>query len=488
MNMKYEATIGLEVHVQLLTATKVFCGCRTSFGAAPNSLVCPVCLGMPGVLPVLNKMAFEYAVKTGLALNCSIAPSTKFDRKNYFYPDLPKNFQISQYDKPLSCDGYLDVERDGRKKKIRIKRVHLEEDAGKLIHEEDGSLVDFNRCGTPLLEIVTEPDINSFDESYNYLVKLKSILRYLKVSDCNMEEGSLRCDANVSLRPQGEGRLGVKTEIKNMNSFKAVRQALEYEIDRQRELLENGEKIIQETRLWDSDKNRTFSMRSKEEAFDYRYFPEPDLPLFVITKEEIEEIKKTLPELPDEKRCRFVKDYGLSDYDAGILTQEVNVADYYEEVNKILNNPKISANWVTGPLFKEANKRGVEVMSLGVSAAAMSRLIKLVLEGKINITIAKEKILPLMIETAKDPLMLVEEQGLVQISDGSELEAAVTTVLNENQKSAQDYLRGKQNVIMFLVGQVMRKTKGKANPQLAKEILEKKLSEPHKRTSFSNSV
>lgn len=474
--MEYEATIGLEVHVQLLTATKVFCGCRTTFGAAPNSLVCPVCLGMPGVLPVLNKRAFEYAIKTGLVLNCSVAASTKFDRKNYFYPDLPKNFQISQYDKPLSYDGYLDVERDGRKKKIFIKRVHLEEDAGKLIHEEDGSLVDFNRCGTPLLEIVTEPDINSADEAYNYLVKLKSILRYLKVSDCNMEEGSLRCDANISLRPQGESALGVKTEIKNMNSFKAVRQALEYEIDRQRELLENGEKIIQETRLWDSDKNRTFSMRSKEEAFDYRYFPEPDLPLFVITREEIEEIKKTLPELPDEKRYRFVKDYGLGDYDAGILTQEINVADYFEEVNKILDNPKISANWITGPLFKEANKRGVEAMSLGVSAAALSRLIKLVLDGKINITIAKEKILPLMIETTKDPLMLVEEQGLVQISDGSELEAAVTTVLNENQKSAQDYLCGKQNVIMFLVGQVMRKTKGKANPQLVRKILENKLN------------
>jgi len=473
--MKYQTTIGLEVHVQLLTKTKAFCGCRIDFGAKANTLVCPVCLGMPGVLPVLNEEAFRLAVKTALALNCHIASSTKFDRKNYFYPDLPKNFQISQYDMPLSYDGYLNIETDGENQKIRIKRAHLEEDAGKLIHKTNASLVDFNRCGIALLEIVSEPDITSANGAYNYLSKLKNILRCLAVSNCNMEEGSLRCDANISIKTAGEKALGVKVEIKNMNSFKAVRQALEYEIERQKETLDGGGKVIQETRLWDQDKLKTFSMRSKEEAFDYRYFPEPDLPLFSISEPEIKKIKDMLPELPDKQKKRFIKDYGLSDYDAGVLTSDKKLADYFEETNDILKNPKVVANWLTGPVFKELNRRNLDINSLGITPQGLSGLIKLVLDGKINITAAKEKVLPLMVESSKSAVALVEEEGLVQISDSKELERAVLKVIKENQKSVMDYAKGKENVIMFLVGQVMRQTKGKANPQMVKKILEEKL-------------
>ncbi|MFH1856415.1 MAG: Asp-tRNA(Asn)/Glu-tRNA(Gln) amidotransferase subunit GatB [Candidatus Omnitrophota bacterium] len=486
--MKYEAVIGLEVHVQLLTESKVFCGCKNAFGVEPNTLVCPVCLGMPGALPVLNKKALEYSRKTALALNCKISSETKFDRKNYFYPDLPKNFQISQFDKPLSYDGFLEVETGGKEEKIRIKRAHLEEDAGKLIHEGDCSLVDFNRTGTPLLEIVTEPNITSAEQAYNYLIKLKSILRYLGVSDCNMEEGSLRCDANVSIRPEGETELGVKAEVKNLNSFKAVKAALEYEIERQKETLEEGAKIVQETRLWDADKCKTFSMRSKEEAFDYRYFPEPDLPLFVITAGEVEEIKKRLPELPDDKKKRFMEEYGLSDYDAGILIQEISLADYFEGTNKILNNPKIMANWITGPIFKEINKRKLDIKNLEeiISSEHLVKVINLVLNGKINITSAKEKAIPWLMDAYERKISGEADEevsvwkvieGLAQISDTKELEGIAQKVIEENKKSAQDYLSGKQNAIMFLVGQVMKQTKGKANPQVVRDLLEEKIKQ-----------
>ncbi len=474
--MEYQVTIGLEVHVQLSTKTKAFCGCRIDFGAKANTLVCPVCLGMPGALPVLNEEAFRLAVKTALALNCHIASSTKFDRKNYFYPDLPKNFQISQYDNPLSHDGYLEIdEKDESLTKIRIKRVHLEEDAGKLIHQKSYSQVDLNRAGIPLMEIVSEPDITGAQQAHNYLSKLKGILRYLAVSDCNMEEGSLRCDANISIKTADKKALGVKAEIKNMNSFKAVRQALEYEIGRQKEILEEGGKVIQETRLWDQDKLKTFSMRTKEEAFDYRYFPEPDLPLFSISKPEIKKIKDTLPELPDKQKKRFIKDYGLNNYDAGILTSDKKLADYFEETNDILKNPKVVANWLAGPIFKELNRRNLDISSLNITPQELFELIKLVLDGKINITAAKEKVLPLMIESSKSAVALVEEEGLVQISDNKELENAVLKVIKENQKSVRDYASGKENVIMFLVGQVMRQTKGKANPQMVKKILKEKL-------------
>jgi len=477
--MKYQTTIGLEVHVQLSTKTKAFCGCRIDFGAKANTLVCPVCLGMPGVLPVLNEEAFRLAVKTALALNCHIASSTKFDRKNYFYPDLPKNFQISQYDSPLSCDGYLNIETDGENQKIRIKRAHLEEDAGKLIHKTNASLVDFNRCGIALLEIVSEPDITSANGAYNYLSKLKSILHCLEVSNCNMEEGSLRCDANISIKTAGEKALGVKVEIKNMNSFKAVRQALEYEIERQKETLDGGGKVIQETRLWDQDKLKTFSMRSKEEAFDYRYFPEPDLPLFSISSLEIKKIKDTLPELPDKQKRRFIKDYGLSDYDAGVLTSDKKLADYFEETNDILKNPKEVVNWITGPVFKELNKRDIDISKIGekIKPQALAELIKLVLDGRISRTSAKEKAVPWLIEYSKEKAIVLSEKikEWAQISDSKELENAVLKVIKENQKSVMDYAKGKENVIMFLVGQVMRQTKGKANPQMVKKILEEKL-------------
>jgi aspartyl-tRNA(Asn)/glutamyl-tRNA(Gln) amidotransferase subunit B len=482
--MEYQVSIGLEVHVQLSTTTKAFCGCPTTFGAKPNTSVCPICLGMPGTLPVLNEKAFDYAIKTALALNCHISNLTKFDRKNYFYPDLPKNFQISQYDTPLSYDGYLEVETEGERKKIRIKRVHLEEDAGKLIHKKGVSLVDFNRSGTPLLEIVSEPDITSAQCAHSYLTKLKSILRYLRVSDCNMEEGSLRCDANVSLRKMGTKTLGVKTEVKNMNSFKAVRQALEYEIERQKEVLKDGQEVIQETRLWDESRCKTFSMRSKEEAFDYRYFPEPDLPVFRISKDKINKIKESLPELPDEKKTRFMKKYGLSNYDASILTEDINLADYFEETNKILNNPKAVANWIIGPIFKELNERNIELGSLKdkIKPQDLSELIKLVLDGKINITSAKEKAIPMLIESSEDQPVLIEEIGkeLAQISDIQKLEVIVSKVIKENQKSVQDYIGGKEKAIMFLVGQVMRQTKGKANPQMVRKILEERLKKNNK--------
>ncbi|MDD5595329.1 MAG: Asp-tRNA(Asn)/Glu-tRNA(Gln) amidotransferase subunit GatB [Candidatus Omnitrophica bacterium] len=474
--MNYEAVIGLEVHVHLKTKTKAFCGCSTEFGKEPNTQTCPVCLGFPGSLPVLNKLALDYAIKTGIALNCQVREFTKFDRKNYFYPDLPKNYQISQYDLPICNDGFLDIEVEGKTKRIKIKRVHLEEDAGKLIHKENKSLVDFNRCGIPLLEIVSEPDMNSPQEAYEYLTLLKSTLEYLEISDCDMEKGSLRCDANISMREKGVTTLGTKTELKNMNSFKGVKDALEFEIQRQVKMLENGEKIIQDTRLWNAQKQETFSMRSKEEAKDYRYFPEPDLPPFIISKDKENELKKSIPELPREKSARFIRDYGLSDYDAKILTYSKIDALYAEECLKayLKKEKKLIVNWLIGPLFSEAKAHGCNLSELKISPDDLVKLVGFVEREEIS-NLSAKTVLSEMINSKKSAQTIIQEKNLIQISDTGSLEAVADSVISANPKSAQDYQQGKTNAIMFLVGQVMKKSGGKANPKVVQEILKRRL-------------
>jgi aspartyl-tRNA(Asn)/glutamyl-tRNA(Gln) amidotransferase subunit B len=474
--MNYEAVIGLEVHAHLKTKTKAFCGCSTEFGQAPNSLVCPVCLGFPGSLPVLNQTALEYAIKVALALNCQVQEFTKFDRKNYFYPDLPKNYQISQYDLPLSKNGFLNIDSEGEMKRIGIRRVHLEEDAGKLIHQENLSLVDFNRTGIPLLEIVSEPDINSSQEAYEYLTFLKSILEYLEVSDCDMEKGSLRCDANISVRKEGAKELGVKTELKNMNSFKAVKEALDFEIERQRELLDKGKLVVQETRLWDAKLAKTTSMRTKEEAQDYRYFPEPDLPPFIISQKQIIQIQKTIPELPQAKKMRFIKEYNLSPYDAKILVFSKKDADYAEECLKAYpqENKKPIANFLIGPLLSEANSRNCQLLDLKVPSRELVELVSFVEKDEISHLVAKS-VLTEMIDTGISCAKIIESKNLRQISDAKSLEGLAEEVIKENPKSVQDYKSGKVNALMFLVGQVMKKTQGKANPKLVQEILIRRL-------------
>jgi aspartyl-tRNA(Asn)/glutamyl-tRNA(Gln) amidotransferase subunit B len=473
----YEAVIGLEVHLHLKTKTKAFCGCSTEFGNQPNSQVCPVCLGFPGSLPVLNKVALDYAIKVGIALNCTIQEYTKFDRKNYFYPDLPKNYQISQYDLPLSKNGFLDIEIDAKVKRIGIRRAHLEEDAGKLIHQEQTSLIDYNRAGIPLLEIVSEPDINSPQEAYEYLVQLKSILEYLGVSDCDMEKGSLRCDANISLRKNGEKELGVKSELKNMNSFKGVRDALSFEIERQTSLLERGEKVVQETRLWDAESLQTITMRTKEEAQDYRYFPEPDLPPFIIQEEKIKALRKEIPELPKEKLARFVKDYGLSEYDARILIISKKDADYAQNCLEKYpgKDKKQVANWLIGPLLSEANARNLCIADLNLSFGYLLELIQLVENETISNLTAKI-VLKEMLDKGLSASEIVKRDNLAQISDLSSLENAADEIIKNNPKSVQDFKAGKANALMFLVGQVMKKTQGKANPKLVQDILKRRLS------------
>ncbi|MFH0762995.1 MAG: Asp-tRNA(Asn)/Glu-tRNA(Gln) amidotransferase subunit GatB [Candidatus Omnitrophota bacterium] len=477
--MNYETVIGLEVHAHLKTKTKAFCGCSTEFGNEPNSQTCPVCLGFPGSLPVLNKLALELAVKVALALNCQVREYTKLDRKNYFYPDLPKNYQISQYDLALSQEGYLDINVEAKTKRIGILRVHLEEDAGKLIHKDDASLLDFNRAGVPLLEIVSKPDINSPQEAYEYLTALKSILEYLEVSDCDMEKGSLRCDANISLRPAGTKTLGVKTELKNMNSFKGVRDALLYEISRQGELLSRGEKVTQETRLWDSEKSLTVLMRSKEEAQDYRYFPEPDLPPFTITEDKVSRLRGAISELPQEKVTRFIKEYNLSEYEAKILTASRKEADYAEDCIKKYpaKDKKIIVNWLIGPVLSEANSRNCLPSELKIPGgnSELINLVKLAEEGKIS-NLSAKAVLGESITSARLISELIQEKNLYQVSDGASLEAAAEEVIKENPKSAGDYRTGKENALMYLVGQAMKKTKGKANPKLMQEILKRRLS------------
>ncbi len=472
--MEYEAVIGLEVHIQLLTKTKIFCSCSTDFGANPNTHVCPVCLGMPGVLPVLNKQVVEYAIKLGEALNCKINRFSRFARKNYFYPDLPKGYQISQYELPILEGGYVEIFIDGEYKKIALERIHMEEDAGKTIHKADGSYVDLNRAGVPLLEMVSMPVMHTPQEASEYLRTIRRIVRYLGICDGNMEEGSMRCDANISIRPKGETKLGTKAELKNMNSFKHVEKALEYEIERQIAAIESGEKIVQETRLWDEKAGITKSMRSKEEAFEYRYFPDPDLVPILIDDEWIERVKKDIPELPKEKAERFIKEYGLKDEDAKILTDEKALADYFEKAAKDSKNPKSVSNWILSELLGHLNRDGKSIEDTLIKPEFIRELVDLIengtISGKIGKTVFKE-----MYETGKAPKHIVEEKGLVQITDTKAIEEMIDKIIQNNPKAVEQYKSGKKNTIGFFVGQVMKETKGKANPKIVNEILAKKL-------------
>ena len=474
--MQYETVIGLEIHAQLLTASKIFSGCSASFGASPNTNTCPVCLGMPGVLPVLNRDVVEFTIKMALATHCRVTPYSQFARKNYFYPDLPKGYQISQYELPLARDGWVDVETGGHLRRIRIHRIHMEEDAGKLIHDEHQpvSYVDFNRTGVPLIEIVSEPDMHSSEEAAAYVRTLREILRYLEICDGNMEEGSLRCDANISLRPAGTEPLGVKTELKNMNSFRNVQRALDFEIRRQRALLERGEPVIQESRLWDAGRNVTVSMRGKEEAHDYRYFPDPDLAPIVVDDAWIEAVGKTLPELPDAKRERFMSEYGIPPYDAQVLTSSKPLANYFEGVVKEFPQPKVVSNWVMSELLRELNRDDKEIEDCPVPPENMVQLLKLLDSGVISGKIAKS-VFEEMYSTGRPANEIVETKGLVQVRDEGEIETVIREVLAENPAEVESYRAGKDRVFGFFVGQVMRKTKGKANPKLVNDILKKML-------------
>lgn len=479
--MNYEVIIGLEVHSELKTKTKIFCGCATTFGSPQNTNVCPVCLGLPGVLPVLNEKVVEFGIKAGLALNCTISKYSKFDRKNYYYPDLPKNFQTSQLDLPIAEHGHLYIEVDGEKKRIGITRAHMEEDAGKLVHSgatitsSDYSNVDYNRTGVPLLEIVSEPDMRSPEEAVAYLEKMKSILEYVEVSDCKMEEGSLRCDVNVSLRRWGAEKFGTKVEMKNLNSFKTVQRALEYEIERQADILDEGGTIVQETRTWDEAKGMTLSMRSKEQAHDYRYFPEPDLVPIVTSEERIEEIRASLPELPDARRQRLIEVCGLSLYDAGVITATRAMADYFDAVCNAGADAKLAANWLMGDVSKHLNAEGKAIADMLIKANQLADLIRLIGKGTISSKIAKT-VFEEMWKTGDDPAKIVEEKGLVQITDTKAIEEIVDRVIADNPKPVEDYKGGNKKSIGFLVGQVMKLSKGKANPGMVNQLLAQKLS------------
>ena len=474
--MEYEPVIGLEVHIQLLTKTKIFCSCSTDFGASPNTHVCPVCLGMPGVLPVLNKQVVEYAIRLGVALNCKINRFSRFARKNYFYPDLPKGYQISQYELPILEGGFVEIYTDGEFKKIALERIHMEEDAGKTIHKGDGSYVDLNRAGVPLLEMVSMPVMHTPQEAGEYLRSIRKIVRYLGICDGNMEEGSMRCDANISVRPKGETKLGTKAELKNMNSFKHVEKALEYEIERQITAIENGEKIVQETRLWDEKAGITKSMRSKEEAFEYRYFPDPDLVPLLIDDEWIEDVKKEVPELPKERLERFMRDYSLKFDDARILTEEKQLADFFEEALGSSSNHKAVANWILTELLGYLNKDNKSVTDTLVKPKDIGELVELIdsntISGKIAKTVFKD-----MYETGKSPKQIIDEKGLVQITDTKLIEDLADKIIASNPKAVSQYKSGKKNTIGFFVGQIMKETKGKANPKIVNEILSKKLEE-----------
>lgn len=473
--MNYETVIGLEVHVQLKTQTKAFCGCKTTFGAPPNAHTCPVCLGLPGSLPVFNRLAFELGLRTALALDCQIAAFIKFDRKHYFYPDLPKNFQISQYDRPLSHQGYLEITVEGTAKRIGITRVHLEEDAGKLIHEQaGGSLVDFNRAGVPLMEIVSEPDLRGPDEAYAYLQTLKAVLEYLEVSDCDMEKGSLRCDTNISLRPAGQQPLGSKVEIKNLNSFKAVKAALIYEQQRQSGVLAGGGTIPQETRLWDDERQITLPMRSKEEAHDYRYFPEPDLVPFHVEPSEIDRVRRALPELPAQRRQRFMSQYGLPAYDAGVLTSDKALAELFEVAVRRFPQPKAVANWVMGEFLGYLNTRGTLMTATGLTGERLAELLSLVARGTLSGKMAKE-VFAEMLASHRGAEAVIHERGLSQIADAQALTQVADEVLAANAGSVAAYRAGKTTVLTFLIGQCMKATKGQAHPQQMRQILEARL-------------
>ena len=480
--MEYEAVIGLEVHAQLLTKSKIFCSCSTEFGVTPNGNTCPICLGMPGSLPVLNRIVVEYAIRTALALNCTIAPSSKFARKNYFYPDLPKGYQISQYELPLAFDGFLEIEMEGHKKRVGIVRIHMEEDAGKLIHGEnlgqsEYSYVDFNRTGVPLIEIVGCPDLRTPEEAKEYLMQLRTILQYLEVCDGNMEEGSLRCDANISVRPAGVSSLGVKAEIKNMNSFRHVQHALEFEFQRQIQILEEGGEIEQETRLWNADQEVTISMRGKEEAHDYRYFPEPDLVPCVTTTDWIEEVFQAFPELPSVRKKRFIKQYEIPEYDADILITTKAMANYFEECVQLFPQPKTVSNWIMGELIRELKQDGLEIDCCPVNPEKLAGLLSLVEKGIISGKIAKS-VFGEMYRSGKGAQEIVQEKGLTQITGENELAALAEKVLAENPKQVAAYRQGKEKLFGHFVGQAMKATQGRASPELLNRILREKLQGP----------
>jgi len=477
---KYEPVIGLEVHVQLLTKTKIFCGCSTRFGDAPNTNVCPVCLGLPGTLPVLNKRVVEMAALASLALHCTVHEHSRFARKNYFYPDLPKGYQISQYELPLATGGWLEIEHDGAKKRIGITRLHLEEDAAKNLHEgfsqsTQKAYIDYNRCGTPLCEIVSEPDMRTPAEAYAYLTTLRQVLLYTGVSDCNMEEGSLRCDANVSVRLRGAKEFGTKVEVKNLNSFRYLQKALEYEIERHIGVIESGGRISQETRLWNQAESHTVSMRSKEKAHDYRYFPEPDLLSVHVSAAWREEILRTLPELPEAKRARFVSAYGITPYDAEVLTGTQALADYFEAAVKAGAPAKSAANWMQTELLRQLNDSGKEIEASPLSPAALAELLKLVESGQITGAIGK-KVFATMFETGRGAAEILAAEGLAQIGDTSVIEKAAREVIEKNVANVAKFKAGNEGVFMFFVGQVMKSTRGQANPQVVNDILRKLLS------------
>lgn len=480
--MKYEAVIGLEIHCELKTKTKIFCGCATGFGAEQNTHVCPVCLGLPGVLPTVNKRVVEFGIKAGLATNCTINKYSKFDRKNYYYPDLPKNWQTSQYDLPIAEHGWVDIDVDGEKKRIRLTRIHMEEDAGKLVHsgttikDSATSNVDYNRTGVPLLEIVSEPDLRSAEEARAYMEKIKAIMEYIDVSNCRMEEGNLRADINVSLRPVGTKELGTRTEMKNINSFKNLEDAINYEIERQEDVLEDGGHVVQETRTFDPARGITLSMRSKENAHDYRYMPEPDLPPIVTSEETIEKYRSELPELPDARRARLEKEYGLSDYDAGIITSSRAMAEYFDAVVATGADPKLAANWIMGDLSKNLNEDGIDITKSPVSAERLGKMIGLIMKDTISGKIAK-KVFKEMWTNEDDPEKIVKDKGLVQITDTGAIEAAVDAAIAANPKAVEEYKGGKKKAIGALVGQVMKATRGKANPQMVNKMLAEKLAD-----------
>jgi len=473
--MKYEMVVGLEIHAELATKSKIFCSCSTQFGSSPNTNVCPVCLGMPGVLPVLNKKAVEYAVKAGLALNCRIAKFSKLDRKNYFYPDLPKAYQVSQYDHPLCVNGYFDINHNDDIKRIGITRIHIEEDAGKLVHTQGGTLIDYNRCGVPLIEIVTEPDIRSAQQAVEFAKSVRNILLYAKVSDCKMQEGSMRFDVNLSVRRQGDDEFGTRTEMKNLSSFKMLQKAIEYEYKRQVEAIKKGDEVTQQTRRWDETNGLSVVLRSKEDANDYRYFPEPDLLPVILDDEEIEKIKNNMPQMPKEKKQRYINEYSLSEYDAEVLTSNSYLSEFYDNILSEYDDAKTAANWVIVELLALVNQGECNIEDIKITPSGMARLLKFIKEGKLSGKMAKS-VLAEMFGTGSSAEDIIKAKGLSQISDTKELERIIVEIIMNNQASVNDYHSGKKQAMGYLVGQVMKATKGAANPKSVNEILLEKLN------------